>query len=166
MKNIARMAFLMLVLIFVFALSACSGTNTTSDTKSGEGSSTTPTANVNPTNSTPPTQTALDLTGKWKQTNANSNASYQRAVISKDSIEIYWVNESDDSEALYWAGTYVAPQGNEKQFSWDSVNDKDKTGFALMASPAETKTFSYNNGELSYSVSAMGMTQTVKLKKQ
>lgn len=111
-------------------------------------------------------QQPLDLTGEWKQVNGNSEDSYQAATIQGDTIEVYWIFESDDTKSLYWAGSYIAPTTAEDTYSWDSANDTEKTDMALMASGDATKTFSYENGQISYDVTAMGMTQTVKLEKQ
>ena len=109
---------------------------------------------------------APDLTGDWKQVNAASEDSYQVATIQGDTIEIYWVTESADTKSLYWAGTFVAPETAEEPYTWESANDTEKTGSALLASGDETKTFTYQDGQISYDVSAMGMTQTVRLEKQ
>lgn len=106
-----------------------------------------------------------DLTGEWKQTNSESEDSWQSATITADTIEVYWVTENGENSALYWAGTYTAPTTADEPYSWDSVNDKEKTDMALMASGDDTKTFTYENGEISYSVSAFGVTTTVKLGK-
>ena len=109
---------------------------------------------------------APDLTGDWKQVNAASEDSYQVATIQGDTIEIYWVTESADTKSLYWAGTFVAPETADEPYTWESANDTEKTGSALLASGDETKTFTYQDGQISYDVSAMGMTQTVRLEKQ
>ena len=109
---------------------------------------------------------APDLTGDWKQVNAASDDSYQVATIQGDTIEIYWVTESADTKSLYWAGTFVAPETADEPYTWESANDTEKTGSALLASGDETKTFTYQDGQISYDVSAMGMTQTVRLEKQ
>lgn len=109
---------------------------------------------------------APDLTGDWKQVNAASEDSYQVATIQGDTIEIYWVTESADTKSLYWAGTFVAPETTDEPYAWESANDTEKTGSALLASGDETKTFTYQDGQISYDVSAMGMTQTVRLEKQ
>lgn len=106
-----------------------------------------------------------DLTGEWKQTNNDSEASYQSATISGDTIEIYWIG-SDDTKSLYWAGSYSAPTTADVPYTWDSQNDHSKTDSAIMASGDDTKTMTYQNGVLSYDVSAMGITKTVKLEKQ
>ena len=109
---------------------------------------------------------APDLTGDWKQVNAASEDSDQVATLQGDTIEIYWVTESADTKSLYWAGTFVAPETADEPYTWESANDTEKTGSALLASGDETKTFTYQDGQISYDVSAMGMTQTVRLEKQ
>lgn len=105
----------------------------------------------------------LDLTGEWKQTNSNSEESFQTATITGDTIEIYWV--ATDTKSLYWAGTVVAPADAYDSFTWDSLNDTSKTENAMMASGDEKKTFTYENGELSYEVTALGTTMTVRLER-
>ena len=106
-----------------------------------------------------------DLSGTWKQSNSNSDDSYQEAVISGDTIEIYWVSDGGDSKSLYWAGSYDAPSEAVDTYSWNSVNDHEKTDSSLLASGDDTKTITYEKGEISYSASAMGTTTTVRLKK-
>lgn len=107
-----------------------------------------------------------DLTGGWKQVNTTSADSYQQAVIQGDTIEIYWVSNGGDTKSLYWAGTFVAPTTPDEPYTWDSVNDTEKTSSALLASTAETKTFTYEKKQISYSASAFGTTTTVRLEKQ
>ena len=102
------------------------------------------------------------LTGEWTQTNKKSEDSYQIATITDSTIEVYW--KTPDSKSLYWAGTFTPPTA-AGDYKWDSVNDKEKTDFAMLASGDDTKTFTYSNGELSYEVSALGTTTTVKMVK-
>ena len=110
--------------------------------------------------------TPPDLTGEGKQTNSNSEDAWQSAEIAGDTIEVYWVSDNGETKALYWAGTYTAPTTADEPYTWQSQNDKDKTGTALLASGDDEKKFSYADGVLSYEVSAMGVTQTVKLEKE
>ena len=98
-----------------------------------------------------------DLTGEWVQVNSNAEDSYQTATITDDTITVNWV--MPDTTALYWAGSF-------EPYTWDSANDTEQTANALLASPDETKTFTYEDGQISYSVSAMGVTTTVKLEKK
>lgn len=106
----------------------------------------------------------LDLTGEWKQTNSNSPDSFQTATVTADTIEIYWV--ATDTKSLYWAGTVATPADAYDSFTWDSLNDTSKTESAIMASGDEKKTFTYENGELSYEVTALGTTMTVRLERE
>lgn len=108
----------------------------------------------------------LSLIGTWKQTNSESEDSYQKAVISEDSIEVYWVSDGGATEALYWAGTYEEATTNDKEYVWSSVNDTEKTSVAIMASDAESKEFRYKNGVISYSLTALGETMTVEMERE
>lgn len=110
-------------------------------------------------------ETPADLTGEWKQVNSASEESYQAAIVKGDTIEIYWVDEETESFSLYWAGTFVAPETADEPYTWDSENDHDRTDSALIASSDDTKTITYEDGQLSYSASALGTTQTVKLER-
>lgn len=103
----------------------------------------------------------VDLTGEWTQTNANSEDSFQTATITGDTIEVFW--NAPDMQALYWAGTVEVPEDGSTSFTWDSLNDTAKTESALMASGDATKTFTVKDGEISYDVTAMGTTMTVRL---
>lgn len=107
-----------------------------------------------------------NLTGEWKQENSESEASYQSATITNDTITIHWVSDNGDTKSLYWAGSFVAPTTADEPYSWDSENDHSKTENSLLASSDDIKTITYKDGILSYEVSAMGTTKTVKLKKQ
>ena len=110
--------------------------------------------------------TPPDLTGEWKQTNSDSDDSWQAAMITDDTIEVYWVSDNGDTKSLYWAGSFESPTDDAEPYTWESENDHDKTDSALLASPDDTKTFTYESGELSYEVSALGTTTTVRLEKQ
>ena len=103
----------------------------------------------------------VDLTGEWKQTNPHDPESFQSATITADTIEVYW--NATDAKSLYWAGTIEVPEDGSTSFTWDSVNDKSKTDSAMLASGDDTKKFTYENGELSYEVTALGTTMTVRL---
>ena len=105
----------------------------------------------------------LSLVGTWEQTNKNSEDSYQMAVIDESTITVYWVSDGGDTKSLYWAGSYVAPTDAVDEYEWASENDKEQTSKAFLASGDDTKDFAYKNGELSYEVSAMGTTTTVRM---
>lgn len=108
---------------------------------------------------------AYDLEGEWKQVNSESDDSWQSAEIKNGEIIINWITDKGDTSSLYWAGTYEAPKTYSETYEWESKNDKSKTDNALLASGDDTKVFSFDGKQLSYKVSAMGTTTTVKLEK-
>lgn len=144
---------LLMVGILAIGLAACGNDKKTGETNDGS----------SPAGATAEVK-APDLTGNWTQSNSNTKDSYQVATISGNTIEIYWYTAAVDSKSLYWAGTFEAPK-SDAAYTWDSVNDKSKTGEAMLASSADTKTFSYDKGVISYEASAMGANITVELKK-
>lgn len=109
------------------------------------------------------TETAPDLTGTWKQIEADSN--YQEAVIDDETITINWVSDEDKSKSLYWTGTFEAPD-SAGTYTWESQGDMEAMESALLASTSESKTFSYEDDLITYEVSAMGTTTTMQLAKQ
>ncbi|MDN3937540.1 hypothetical protein QWJ39_14625 [Arthrobacter sp. YD4] len=112
------------------------------------------------------TPKVTDLTGSWKQSNPNSEKSYQQATITADAITVNWVTDGGNTTSTYWVGTYKAPAGSNGSYSWTSQRDVEATKSALLASSDATKEFTYDGDVISYKVSAMGTTTTVKLKKQ
>ena len=110
--------------------------------------------------------TPLDLAGEWKQTNSNSADAYQTATIAGETITIDWVNDAEASKAVYWIGSYLAPTEDVDSFSWDSQGDVEQMETAIMASGDSTKTFTYEDGVLTYELTAMGVTMTVEMNRQ
>ncbi|WP_294568994.1 hypothetical protein [uncultured Arthrobacter sp.] len=108
---------------------------------------------------------APDLTGAWKQSNSNSEDSYQQAMITGDMMTIDWVSDGGDTTSVYWVGTFEAPTAADEPYTWTSQRDAAATDTALMASTDDTKEFTYEDDTISYKVSALGTTVTVELKK-
>ena len=104
-----------------------------------------------------PPAKSLDLTGNWEE--KDKGDSYQAGYIKDGEIVIYWVSDGGDTKSLYWAGSYIAPTDNAEPYTWNSENDKEKTGSALLASGDDTKKFTYENGEITYKASALGTTK-------
>ncbi|WP_462405248.1 hypothetical protein [Gracilibacillus sp. Marseille-QA3620] len=135
-------------LAIILVLAACNSTSDSSEKDKNE----------------PPKQ--IDLEGDWVQINSNSEDSWQEAVIKGDTIEINWNNNDGDTKSLYWAGTFIKPTEGTESYSWISDNDTSKTDSALLASSAETKEFTYEDGILSYEAAALGTTTVIKLEKK
>lgn len=142
------------------SLSACGGS--TSNESSGTSSPPSSSAEVAEPTPEPTPEPAPDLTGVWTQIDASD--SYQQATIQGDTIEINWIS-SDGTSALYWAGSFTAPEDSTEPYSWISNNDTSKTSGALLASGDATKEFTYENSTISYEVSMMGVTTTLQLEK-
>lgn len=107
----------------------------------------------------------LDLTGTWIA-KGESEDSWQEIVIEGDAMTVNWVSDNGDTKALYWAGTYTAPVEATDTWEWASQNDIEQTQNALMASGDETKVFSYADGQISYDVTALGVTKTLHAEKK
>ena len=153
-----RLLALLLVLTLALALTACGGdTAETPDQPAAEEE--TPAEQEAPAEEPP---AAPDLTGEWTQKDSEPE-SWQAATITADTIEVYWVSDGGDTKALYWAGTYTAPTTADEPYAWDSQNDTEKTSASLLASGDDTKTFTYEDGEISYELTALGVTTTVHL---
>lgn len=155
-----KKSVLALLMVCLLALSACGGGSDDPGVTSAAPEVTESTA---PEVTEPPAP--ADLTGEWTQVNGNSEDTWQSATITADTIEIYWVSDGGDTRSLYWAGSFTAPQTADEPYTWESANDTEKTEYALLASTAESKTFTYEAGQISYEVSALGTTTTVRLEK-
>lgn len=135
-------------------------------TDTGSGSKDTGGSSAAPEKTEAPPAEPLDLAGEWKQTNSKSADSYQAATITADRIEVNWISDADSMKAVYWVGTYVPPSDDTDSYSWESQGDTAAMESSLMASQDATKTFTYQNGVLSYELTAMGVTMTVEMQRQ
>lgn len=105
----------------------------------------------------------VDLNGEWEQSNKNSEDNYQAATIADGVITVNWV--APDAKSIYWIGT-LPTEATGEAFTWTSTGDVEAMSSALLASQSETKDFSYDNGVISYEVTALGTTTTVKLERK
>lgn len=145
-----------LVLAATIGLAGCSGSTAT------PAGASTPSS----TKTQAPAPQPVNLDGTWKQTNAKSATNYQQATIAGGVISIDWVADGGDTTSVYWVGSVTLPSDAKQTFTWDSARDKAKTDNALLASRDDTKTFTYADGEISYKVTALGTTTTVRLGRQ
>lgn len=149
-----RTRFLVVSVLAVVLLTGCaSGSNGTGT--SGE-----------PAETEAPPAEPLDLTGEWKQINSNDPESYQQATISGDTISVDWVNDAESTTAIYWIGSYEAPTEDVDSYAWTSAGDIAAMENAILASQSETKDFAFEDGRLTYELTAMGVTMTVEMEKQ
>ena len=91
-----------------------------------------------------------DLTGEWTQ---DSDADYYHiATIDEDSMRIYWYVQEDQSRQPYWIGTFTPPTDGKEPYTWESVNDLELAEHYVRALRDETKTFTYEDGKITYSL--------------
>ncbi|WP_194384810.1 hypothetical protein [Microbacterium luteum] len=146
------------VLAIVLLTGCASGSNGTGSNGTGSSDA--------PAEAEAPPAEPLDLTGEWKQINSNDPESYQQATISGDTISVDWVNDAESTTAIYWIGSYEAPTEDVDSFSWTSAGDIAAMENAILASQSDTKDFAYEDGKLTYELTAMGVTITVEMEKQ
>ncbi|MDN4595957.1 hypothetical protein [Leifsonia virtsii] len=151
--------FALTVTITALALTGCS---TAPGAAPASTSDSTRTAVAEPT--TEPAKTP-DLVGTWKQINSAASDSYQEAEISGDVITINWVADNGDTKSIYWVGSFTAPNDASTPYTWTSTRDEAATESAMLASTDATKDFTFQDGTISYTASALGTTTTIKLKK-
>lgn len=109
---------------------------------------------------------APDLAGAWVQSNPNSEDSFQQAEIADGRITVDWVSDGGDTTSIYWVGTFEAPTNAAGPYVWTSERDEEATENALLASTTDTKEFTYEDGEITYEVTALGTTTKVTLEKE
>lgn len=102
------------------------------------------------------------MDGKWKQSNSNAEDASQAITIAKSAIDIYWISDDGNTKSIDWIGSYVPPKTRYNAYERISKRDKKKTENAILASLDPTKQFTYKDVVLSYEVSLMGTTRTVK----
>jgi hypothetical protein len=85
------------------------------------------------------------------------------AVIKDEVITISIV--SPDSSSLYWQGTWPASMKATDGVKYVSKADVEALSMSLLGSQDKTKDFTFKNDELTFSMSMMGTTRTVRLQK-
>lgn len=110
-------------------------------------------------------QEPANLEGTWRQVNSNSDTSYQEATITGNEISIDWVDIETETRSVYWIGSFTPPTTADEPYTWESQQDEEKVGAAILASGDATKTFTYENDQIIYEASALGTTMTVRLER-
>ena len=104
-----------------------------------------------------------DLTGRWEQSHDETTSFYQIAEITDDAIRVWWHLTADDSEYLYWTGSFVPPETGGRTYTWESVNDSAEARTSSWARREETMSFTYRNGKLGYIVFMGNLRMSVTL---
>lgn len=134
-----KLIALLAVVLIALSLSACQSSGSGSD------------AGKPVTSSAPIKETPVSLNGSWK-------AEGIEAVVSVDSIEISIV--STNSKSLYWKGTFVS--GTDKV---TSVGDREALDGSMLGSQDSNKIFNVDGDKITFEISMLGTTKTVRLEK-
>lgn len=105
------------------------------------------------------------LIGEWHQVNKNPDG-YMTASIDAGSIQVDL--HGRDSRSIFWMGSFEGDRQPTGKFTVVSIPDPDARytmKHSLMASDEPTKTFTYDNGDLSYEFSMAGTSTIVHLTK-
>lgn len=134
----------LLAVVFVgISLSACQSSDSGSDANK--------TVSKTVTSSAPTKEAPVSLNGTWK-------AEGFEAVIAADTIEINIV--STDSKSLYWKGTFSS--GTDKI---TSIADTEALSMSLLGSQDSEKVFGIDGDKITFKMSMMGTTKTIRLEK-
>lgn len=134
-----KLIALFAVIFVAISLSACQSSGSGSD------------ANKPAASSVPTKETSVSLNGTWK-------AEGFEATVSADSIEVNIV--STDSKSLYWKGTF--PSGTDKI---TSVGDREALDVSMLGSQDKDKVFNIDGDKISFEMSMLGTTKTIRLEK-
>lgn len=100
---------------------------------------------------------AVSYDGVWKSTGDIA----MTAVIKGNLIEIDMIS-SDDSASIYWVGTFpVRPA----ETVITSIPDLDILEYAILASQAKSKVFTYQDEKLSFDFKMLGTKHRIHLEK-
>lgn len=103
----------------------------------------------------------VDLSGKWTTVNSSDPAFEMSAVVADNVMEIMWVHE--DTRALYWKGS--APDIINSGEIFVSEGDTKAMDASLLGSLDSTKPFTYEDNQLRFDLTVMGITQTIKMER-
>jgi len=100
------------------------------------------------------------LTGEWHQVNSNADG-WMTASISGESIQVNLRSRS--SSSIFWMGSFDTSRKPVGKFKVVSLGDQDAMKWQITASTEPKKTFTYDNGVLSFKFSAMGSSTIVHM---
>jgi hypothetical protein len=106
----------------------------------------------------------VDLLGQWEQTNRLDNGLIFEASVQANSIQVN-VHTREDEHHIYWMGTFNPYNVSSDNSDVTSIADPDAQAKSIFGSLDSKKTFTYNNGDLSFQFEMMGTVSTIHLSK-
>lgn len=99
------------------------------------------------------------MTGTWTQTSGISDIT-MTATITNDRIDVKM--DTGDTSGDYWVGSFKS-SNRSTSFTVQSTADTSAMEFDILASQDANKTFTYNDGDLSFPMSIMGVSTIVHM---
>ena len=109
-----------------------------------------------------PRKNPSSLIGEWYQVNKNPNG-WLTASISGESIQVNLRGRG--SSSIFWMGSFDTSKKPIGKFNVVSLGDQDAMKWKIAASDESKKTFTYNNGDLSFEFSALGSSTIIHMHK-
>lgn len=100
------------------------------------------------------------LDGTWLSTDKDIVMS---AEVVDETIKIFW--QAEDVKGLYWAGDFDTPTSVKDGELISSTADRAELDMSIFGSGAKSKTFKYDDNQLSFDFEAMGVSKTIHLKR-
>ena len=154
-----------LIIVSLLSLSGCEDSATVDTPSPSSQSQSSPSPRPTRTPSQFQASNTSDLLGQWEQFDSEYSGLHQVAIISGETIEIYWINEEMSTQYLYWSGSFPEAEPIESSYSWVSKNNLERAVLSPVASWDETKEFTYVDGQINYSTTSVGITTTMYLEK-
>ena len=103
-----------------------------------------------------------DLSGAWIGNNGQKDV--VSAQIGADGITINW-DDGEGTTMLYWKGSFPVPEGSQAEKAVTSRASERDT-IDLLASQSDTKDFAVRRDRITFSMSALGVTYQVTMRRK
>lgn len=110
-----------------------------------------------------PLSAQASLDGTYHQTKSGIPNIVMTAVVTNDNITITMTMSG--TSGVFWDGTFDTQGVVSSPWNITSTRDAQAMSSDMYGSSEQTKTFTYNNGDLSYQFSILGVSTTVHMSK-
>ena len=101
------------------------------------------------------------MEGVWTQKNHTADEVYHKAYIENNEINVFWIDETKNTQSLYWSGSFDASAKGK----YISKANAEKNGSSILASTDAEKEFDVSKKAIKYEASALNSTKQIELVK-
>lgn len=101
------------------------------------------------------------MEGVWTQKNHTADEIYHKAYIENNEINVFWIDETKNTQSLYWSGSFDASAKGK----YISKANAEKNGSSILASTDAEKEFDVSKKAIKYEASALNSTKQIELVK-